>query len=383
MDSSRLLSNKAQVFRRALENPLQAYERLQNDKDMPVVGYFTDLVPIELIHAAGGHPGRLFPSPKSDEPLDSLVQTFCCSYLRNFLSSILETDLKKSLSLIIYTNNFCDSLTNVMDIFEHAFPEFPFAILNQPVASNSSNIESFFTAELHHLLKKIARITGKLPDEKNIRDSMTIYEEIRKSQSDLETLYLKNYDQIAFSDLIACFSGRELFPTAEYQDALNGILEELKNIEKKDNSDCPRLVVVGGMFHDLETFDVIERAGSSIVGELLLFGHKDNIMRFDGSKSAIGSLADAYLAKIPAATRYDLYRKTNALLGMVQKRNADGVIHLNWKFCDPDAFEAVMIKSALETARIPFLMLESDPQRSNLEQLKTRCQAFCEMLEEN
>ncbi|MFQ5980525.1 MAG: 2-hydroxyacyl-CoA dehydratase subunit D [Candidatus Heimdallarchaeota archaeon] len=382
MNPSHLLSNEAQVFRDALENPVRTYERIQTENNKPIIGYFTDVVPVELLHAAGGHPGRLFPSSESDEPLDSLVQTFCCSYLRNFLSYALETDLKKAVSAVVFTNNFCDSLTNVMDIFEHAFPEFPFTVLNQPVAATNSNVEVFFQKELQLLSENLAKITGQLPDDKTIRESITTYEQIRTAQSKLEMAYYEHHDQIAFSDFVACLSGREFMPAGEYKEVLNVILSKLEKPSEANGSDSSQLILVGGMFHDLQIFDVIEQAGSSVVGELLLFGRKDFDMKFSKSKSALESLAKSYLAKLPSATRYDLSSKTNSLLKMVEDKQADGVVHLNWKFCDPDAFEAVMVKNALEKAQIPFLMLETDPQRSNIEQMKTRCQAFCEMLEE-
>lgn len=381
MRSSHISLKEAQGFREALENPMQAYAQLQTDGGKPVIGYFTDLVPIELIHAAGGQPSRLFPSPKSDEPLDSLVQTFCCSYLRNFLSSTLETELKKAFSGFVFSNNFCDSLTNVIDIFEHAFPDFPFLVLNQPVASTNANVESFFRAEVQLLAERLAQITSHQPDDKSIQESMKLYEGIRKFQSELEAAYYAHHAQVAFSDFAAVLAGKELLPAEKYEEVLGRVLEEFQAIENSNDTNRPSIIITGGMLHDLKIIDAIEESGISIVGELLLFGRKDYEMRFNYSKPPFDALVSSYLGKVPAATRYDLSRKTDRLLTLIKEKNAAGVIHLNWKFCDPDAFESVMIKNALEKEKTPFLMIETDPQRSNLEQIKTRCQAFCEILE--
>lgn len=381
MNPSQLLSKDAQVFHEALENPMQAYLQLKTYGAKPIIGYFTDLVPLELIHATGGQPSRLFPAPKSDEPLDSLVQTYCCSYLRNFLSFSLEKDLKSAFSSLIFTNNFCDSLTNVIDIFEHALPDFPFLVLNQPVASNSPNVESFLKAEFQLIVEQLVKITNKTPDDEKIRESMNIYQQIRKTQTKLEAVYYSRHEQIAFSDFVACLVGKAFMPTDRYQEALKRALGDFQNAEEANGADFPRIIVVGGMLSDLKIYDVIEQSGCSIIGELMLFGRKDYEMRFDRSKPPIDSLIDSYLTKIPSATRYDLSLKTESLLKMIKEKNAAGVIHLNWKFCDPDAFEGVMIKNALEREEIPFLMLETDPQRSNLEQISTRSQAFCEILE--
>jgi benzoyl-CoA reductase subunit C len=49
------------------------------------------------------------------------------------------------------------------------------------------------------------------------------------------------------------------------------------------------------------------------------------------------------------------------------------------KFCEPHAFDYALVMPALDQAGLPYLMLEME-QTPSLEALRTRLQAFVEML---
>ena len=50
------------------------------------------------------------------------------------------------------------------------------------------------------------------------------------------------------------------------------------------------------------------------------------------------------------------------------------------QFCQPYAIEAFKVEKALKDAGIPMLSLETDYSMEDVEQLKTRVEAFVEML---
>ncbi|MCK5861169.1 MAG: 2-hydroxyacyl-CoA dehydratase, partial [Candidatus Hydrogenedentes bacterium] len=67
----------------------------------------------------------------------------------------------------------------------------------------------------------------------------------------------------------------------------------------------------------------------------------------------------------------------------VRRDKADGVIFLLTNFCDPVAFDFVPLKKSLEEADIPALSLSVEQHREPPEQLRTRVEAFVEMLQED
>ena len=78
---------------------------------------------------------------------------------------------------------------------------------------------------------------------------------------------------------------------------------------------------------------------------------------------------------------YDPQKKRgDILVDLVKKNNADGVVVSMLKFCDPEEFDYPVYKTQLEDEDIPILYLEIDQQQLNSEQVRTRIQAFQEML---
>jgi benzoyl-CoA reductase/2-hydroxyglutaryl-CoA dehydratase subunit BcrC/BadD/HgdB len=72
-----------------------------------------------------------------------------------------------------------------------------------------------------------------------------------------------------------------------------------------------------------------------------------------------------------------------ALLDEVQKSEAVGVIFLLYKYCETHYFDYPDLKQALESKGIPTLLLEVEDPSYSIGQLKTRIQAFIEMLNPN
>ena len=65
---------------------------------------------------------------------------------------------------------------------------------------------------------------------------------------------------------------------------------------------------------------------------------------------------------------------------LIKEYAVDGIIYLTLKYCDPFLYEAVLFRDKLEVGGVPSTLLEVDHNLSGLGQLRTRIQAFVEML---
>jgi benzoyl-CoA reductase/2-hydroxyglutaryl-CoA dehydratase subunit BcrC/BadD/HgdB len=64
----------------------------------------------------------------------------------------------------------------------------------------------------------------------------------------------------------------------------------------------------------------------------------------------------------------------------VKKHDADGVIVLMTKFCDPEEYDYPIMKKAFDKQEVPSIMIEIDQQMRNYEQARTMVQTFSDML---
>ena len=64
----------------------------------------------------------------------------------------------------------------------------------------------------------------------------------------------------------------------------------------------------------------------------------------------------------------------------VAEYKVNGVILFIYKYCDPFGFEVPAIKSYIESAGTPVLYLEDEYSTSSIGRVKTRIEAFLEMI---
>lgn len=80
---------------------------------------------------------------------------------------------------------------------------------------------------------------------------------------------------------------------------------------------------------------------------------------------------------------FDSESRISALKESLLKSKAQGVVYFSLKFCDPFLYEAPFLEEALRELDIPVLFLEGEYTGRVGGGVRTRVQAFLEMLEKN
>jgi benzoyl-CoA reductase/2-hydroxyglutaryl-CoA dehydratase subunit BcrC/BadD/HgdB len=68
------------------------------------------------------------------------------------------------------------------------------------------------------------------------------------------------------------------------------------------------------------------------------------------------------------------------VVDLAKAADAQGVILLLVKFCDPEEFDAPLVKAACLEAGIPFLQIEIDQSTETYEQARTQLETFGDIL---
>ena len=72
--------------------------------------------------------------------------------------------------------------------------------------------------------------------------------------------------------------------------------------------------------------------------------------------------------------------RLDRLVELAKEYQADGIIHCALTFCDPYLVEANRVEKTLAEHDIPLLKIETDYGQGDIGQLKTRIEAFLEMV---
>jgi benzoyl-CoA reductase/2-hydroxyglutaryl-CoA dehydratase subunit BcrC/BadD/HgdB len=93
----------------------------------------------------------------------------------------------------------------------------------------------------------------------------------------------------------------------------------------------------------------------------------------------LDAIVDRYM-RIDCACFTPNSERLEHIVTMAKELNVSGVIHYALQFCQPYAIEAYKVEKAMEGAGIPLLKIETDYSMEDVEQLKTRIEAFVEMV---
>ncbi len=127
---------------------------------------------------------------------------------------------------------------------------------------------------------------------------------------------------------------------------------------------------------------IIESSGAIVVGEESCIGTRNTRDLVDEGGLTLDSMLDAIVdryMRIDCACFTPNTERLDNIVKMAQDLNVKGVIHYALSFCQPYAMEAYKVQKALSNAAIPMLAIETDYSMEDVEQLKTRVEAFVEM----
>ena len=202
---------------------------------------------------------------------------------------------------------------------------------------------------------------------------------------------LRKADPVPISGLDALLANQVSFydNPARFTESLNKICDEL---EKRiaDNQGVfpkksPRILMAGCPMAvpNWKLPWIVETSGAVIVGEESCVGERGVRNLTDDAGTTVDELMDAITDryfKVDCAIFTPNSDRLNHIEEMAKDYQADGVIHYGLQFCQPYTMEAIPVEKALEAKDIPSLRIETDYGMEDAGQLKTRIEAFIEML---
>ncbi len=339
------------------------------------VGYLCSYVPEEMVHAAGFSPVRLRGLAAPLGHVDAHLQSFTCALCRSTLDQLLDGALR-FLAGTVFAHT-CDALQAQADLWRINAREGHFVeVLMQPANLGAPAARPYLLAELSRFGQRLAALrpdAGPLTDAA-LQASIGLYDETRRLIQALQALR----PRMRVADYFDVMDAVQIMPREEANPLLARLLEEMKQAPPRPKG--PRLYLVGAVLDEPRLLGLIDDLGAQVVGDDLCSGSR----HFHGQVGADGdpleALADYYLTRPPCPAKYlPDYDSGRHLVEGARASGCDGVVFVVEKFCEPHAFDYALVLPTLEAAGLPQMMLEME-QTPSLEALRTRLQAFVEML---
>ena len=280
----------------------------------------------------------------------------------------------------------CDGKKKAWEILAK---DVPLHIMDMPQMKRPKDMEKW-ADEIKEFVKVVEDFTGNKITAESLKSAIHTVNEKRKGLARVydarkaENIPISGRDALLVSQ-IAFFDDptRCAMMTNKLADELE---ERIKNGVSVFPAGTKRIMLTGTpmAIPNWKLHQIIETSGAAVVCEETCTGTRYFENLVDESKDnlddMIKAIADRYMG-IHCACFTPNTERVDDIIRLAKEYKVDGVIDVNLKFCTLYDVEGYTVEKALKEAGIPVLGIETDYADSDAEQLKTRIQAFIELLD--
>jgi benzoyl-CoA reductase subunit C len=325
--------------------------------------------------------------PESKEPVtlaSKHIQNFFCGYARSVVDVILKGKLDFLDGMVF--QDTCHTMRPVFDIINanHPFPYMQRIFM--PLALQKPQAKPFLLEELKRFKTSMEKFMECEISEQALQNSIDIYNKSKELMTDLYDLKRERPEIMTVKEMMTVNVASMLMPKEEHSTLLKILISALdERTPPVDNAEGRIRLVISGSLCEAppdEFLDLTEELGGIVVDDDLYTGSRYFCTKTPLSRNPIEGLADAYLHMVsPCPTRiYPKLELGQHLVNLVKKANAKGLIIVMVKFCEAHDYTYPHMRRHLDPAGVPYLMIKTEHGTTSVEQLKTRLQAFLEIV---
>ncbi|MBN2567806.1 MAG: 2-hydroxyacyl-CoA dehydratase [Deltaproteobacteria bacterium] len=359
-----------------------------------IIGFACMFAPVELIMAAGALPIRIDSGFYEPSKLgDRIVPVEVCPVIRSTIG-IAMANLYPYLELCdaLILPNTCDGKTKLSEILSDSFPVW---VMNVPRIKDTEPAKKYWLDQVKQMKEKIERLTGKSISRREIRSSikttLTATQALRRLQELRKDVPLISgrdamlVNQVSFFDDIP-----------RWTEKVNELCDELeRHAQEKSyvaSQDTPRIMLTGSpmVWPDNWKIPTLIEEGKPqglIVADEMCSSDRvfyDPVGVDEGTESdMLKAIAERYIlpCTCPCFTSENGNQdRIDRLQTLIKDFKINGVIYHVIRGCHLYAMEYIRIKRLLDEEKIPIYYLDTEYSREDIGQMKTRIEAFLEML---
>jgi len=352
-----------------------------------IMGYLCALVPLEVLTAAGFIPFRI--KGDTSEPItkaDAEMETIICPLVRSCFDMWLKGKYEFLDGIVI--PHACDSVCRTYNIWQYTL-NLPYShFINMPHGTDDSSL-SFYKAELETFRKSLSRFSGREISDEGLKQAIKLYNQNRTKVRELYQLRKSDPPLISGVEVAKVLVAAVSLPVDEASELIGSVIDGVKQRQAVPVQRSARLMVVGAQMDNVAFIDLVEKSGAWVVADDLCPGARESLSYVDATDDPIDGIAERYLRRICCARTFRermgsypeyIKERFGHIGAAVKDFKVDGVVLYVYKYCDPFGFEVPQMKSYIESKGVPVLYLEDEYSMSTIGRLRTRIQAFLELL---
>ncbi len=341
--------------------------------------------PLELIHAAGFQPFKIFSgSLAAGQLVGSQLPTLMCPMLRSTLGALKLGANFENWPLIAPTT--CDWVVKMPDMMELlAIKRTPkLHWLELPHLKDAASSQNRWLEEIYGLKKFLEKNSALKIKRQNLKQSIDLYQ--KAWQAFISLSFLKREGRLAAIWFLLAANTFFMDSVENWTHAAQKLAQALSGQILPDVK--PGRVFLAGspiFFPNLKIFNLLEEAGLNAVADDLCSSERlfpGAINAQDHSEAGLmTALAERYHQGCLCPTFADNQRRLGNILNQAQGSLFKGVVFHVLKGCHPYDLESFTLEAALKKRGLKFIKVESDYSQEDAKNILTRLEAFKNNLE--
>ncbi len=374
---------------------LDKSERLKELKEFKakggkVIGIFCIHVPEELIYAAGCVPIRMSCGfYDTIAPAEEILPKNICPLIKSSVGfNFLKINPLFELCDVVIIPTSCDGKKKMADILSNYQEVWT---LEMPHDRDNEISREFWIKQVSLLKERLEKLTENKIDKKKLKEYII---QLHKRTALVRELFDLRADKRIVID------GRDAYLVlqtaffdnpARWMEKVKLLIEELKNNIKNNKvvakETSPRIIMTGSplIWPNMKLLHTIEESGAVVVADdsCACGQYFYNPVELEewSMKAMIEALGDKYLLPVVCPVFVHSDDRIDRILELIKQYNADGVIYHILRLCQVFDFEYIKISKLFEKKSIPLIKIETEYSEEDAGQIKTRVEAFIEMLE--
>jgi len=335
------------------------------------------LFPDELVWAAGMFPLHMTLGGLEEQEIgDEYLSPTTCPFGRATIGFLVKKHKLYSFIDYLIISTFCNGAQNIGNYASYF--DIPVIEFLNPHTQSASALE-FYTNEIRSLRSKLEKIKGEKISDNVIINSIKLFNSMRLLLFKINEYRSCDPSKISGTELFYLVHKSILLGPEIMIPQLRNIINELANSPPITNSSRVFLTGTGICLGD-NLYEIIENdCGGLIVGDDLWSGYDYFWSNAEISGDPIKNLANKYLLN-NLCGRMIPDPRAKHILNLFRKCRAKGFIYHILKYCDSYSGLKFEFKNMINKHDIPILELERDFTKTNIGQIKTRIEAFMEMI---
>lgn len=345
-----------------------------------VFGWLCTYVPEEIIHAAGALPVRITGYNKEMELEDGNAYLYInnCSFSR----SCLQLGLRGEYDFLdgVVGGSTCDGARRLFDLWRYYLKPPFHQVLTVPRKSHQRAHDLYYS-QVADFKKNLEDFLGVKITEEALVESTKVLNESRALLKELYDLRKPDKPLITGEETMEVLNASFRMSKELFNEYLRPLIADLK--ASGTGHKCrARIMLIGSVLTNTEFLKSIEELETIVVTDELCTSTRywSDPVILDG-KSPLRAISERYLNNFPCARMYPSDDRFNRIVQLARDFRVDGIISQIIRYCVPYAHDVPLLSDRLKAEGLPMLLLDVEYGTSGSGQIRTRVQAFLEMLE--